>query len=224
MRRLGSSLTGIALLAVLSAGCGSTAEDRLVLRFINFDSIGLTQADAVRETSADIDVIPELCPAATGSIPMPEPFTQTTINAVFKNEEGSDIRLEGYATEISDSRLSQANIPNGRLTANIVGGRCSSQQDRTCSVAADCVFGTTRSTCTHTETTVFSILLFDLLGKAVVQAVSEIHPEVLGQALTVTVTFFGSDPNQSFQTSASYTVTFADFDNCPSTTTGGGAS
>jgi hypothetical protein len=224
MRRLGSALTQTALLAVLATACGSTAEDRLVLQFIRFDGSGITQADQVRETSADVDIAVELCPAAMGDVPMIEPFTQTIINAVFQNQEGSDILLDGYTTEISDPRLSQANITNGKITANIVGGRCSSQADKPCAVDADCLFGATIATCVHSETTVSSILLFDFFGKGVIQAVGNAHPEILGQAMTVTVNFFGSDPNRPQQTSASYTVTFADFDNCPSTTGSGGAS
>lgn len=223
MRRLGSVLTGMVLLAVLSPGCGSTAEDRLVLQFIRFDNAGITQADQVRETSADVDIAVELCPAGMDTVPMEEPFTQTIVNAVFINQEQADIQLEGYTTEISDPRLSQANITNGKITTNIVGGRCSSQ-DKPCAVDADCVFGATVATCVHTETTVTSIVLFDLLGKAFINGVGQVHPEVLGQALSVTVTFFGSDPVRPQQTSASYTVTFADFNNCPSTTGGGGAS
>jgi hypothetical protein len=65
-------------------------------------------------------------------------------------------------------------------------------------------------------------VIVDFLGKAVIRLVGRDHPEVLGQVIPLKVTFFGSDPNRSFQISANYLVTFGDFDNC-STSSGGGA-
>ena len=223
MRWLFRSVTGLALLASLVSACGSTSSDRLIFRFIRWDNTGITQPDSVGEGSADIDVVQDVCTAGTmGGPPTFEPFSNTIINAVFRNEQASDIRFDGYTTEISDKRLAQANVTNGELTATIPGGRCSTV-DRACGSDDDCVVSGTAGTCTHSETTVSGIVLVDLLAKVgVIQPVAELHPDILGRSLTITVTFFGSDANQSFETAATYTVVFADFDNC-STSTGGGA-
>jgi hypothetical protein len=225
MRRLSVLMTGVAMLVLSAGGCGSTGgaggDDALVLQFVQWNSTGITQADQVGESNADVDVVQDICNSTTGT-PTAEPFTQTVINAVFRNNEGSDILLQGYSTEIGDPRLSQANISNP-LSTSITGGRCSTT-NAPCVTAADCGVGAVGalSTCDHSETTVSGIVLFDFLGKAVVYTVSLEHPEVLGQATPMKVTFFGSDPNRSFQVSASYSVTFADFDNC-TTSSGGGA-
>jgi hypothetical protein len=225
MRRLSVLMTGMAMLVLLAGGCGSTGgaggDDALVLQFVQWDGTGITQADQVSESSADVDVVQNIC--TTSGTPIAEPFTQTVINAVFRNNEGSDILVQGYTTEIGDPRLSQANITNGQLSTSLAGGRCSTNA-APCVTAADCGLGTIGAiaTCDHSETTVSGIVLFDFLGKAVVYTVSLEHPEVLGQATPMKVTFFGSDPNRSFQVSASYSVTFADFDNC-TTSSGGGA-
>ncbi len=76
----------------------------------------------------------------------------------------------------------------------------------------------------HSQTTVTGIVLYDFVGKAVVATVSQQHADVLGQAIPLKVTFFGSDPNRSFQTSANYLVTFGDYDNCSMSGSGAGAS
>jgi hypothetical protein len=213
-----SRLITVAVLVVLAGGCGSTGgaggDDALVLQFIQWDNAGLTQSDSVGESSADVDVVQDLCP------PFPpgtaEPFTQTEINAVFQNNEGSDILLQGYRTEIGDPRLVQSNISNGHLSTNITGGRCSNGEK--CTTDRDCLFA---GMCLHSETTVSGIVLFDFVGKEVIYTVSLDHPDVLGQATPLKVTFFGSDPNRSFQITANYTVTFADFDNCQAASGGG---
>lgn len=219
-----SRLITVAVLVVLAGGCGSTGgaggDDALVLQFIQWDNTGLTQADSVGETNADVDVIQDLCP------PIPpgtgEPFTQTVINAIFLNNEGADILLQGYSTKIGDPRLAQADIPtphsSGQLSVNITGGRCSNGEK--CVTNNDC--GLIGGTCSHTETTVSGLVLFDFFGKEIVRTVSQEHPEVLGQVTPMKVTFFGNDSTRSFQVTVSYTVTFGDFDNC-TTTSGSGA-
>ena len=224
MRRLSKLITGVTMLALLAWGCGSTGglnggNDALVLQFIHWDSIGLTQADSVGETSADVDVVQDACESSTGGAPTPEPFTQTAINAVFQNNEGSDIQLQHYSTEIGDPRLSQADIVNGTVTANLTGGRCPNGTQQ-CVTDDDCGLGLVGS-CQHSQTTVTGIVLFDFVGKEFIYTISLDHPEVLGQAIPLKVTFFGSDPNRSFEITASYLVTFGDFDNCPSSGTGG---
>jgi hypothetical protein len=224
MRRVNSLMASVTMLAVLTGGCGSTGgaggDDALVLQFIHWDSIGLTQADSVGESSADVDVVQDLCPSGTGGVPTAEPFTQTVINAVFQNNEGSDIQLQHYSTEIGDPRLSQSNITNGTLAANLIGGRCVSGAP--CVTDSDCQSALVGS-CQHSQTTVTGIVLFDFVGKAFIYTVALDHPEVLGQATPLKVTFFGSDPNRSFQIITRYLVTFGDFDNCPSSGGTGGA-
>lgn len=214
MWRLSKSMTSVAMLVVLAGGCGSTGgaggDDALVLQFIQWDNTNITQADAVSESSADVDVVQDVCAAGAG-----ERFTQTVINAIFHNNEGSDILLEGYTTEIADKRLTQSNIVNGTLSAALTGGRCSNQER--CVIDNDCGLG--GGTCTHSDTKVVGIVLFDFIGKELIRTVSLQHPEVLGQAIPLKVTFFSSDPNRTFRTTANYLVTFGDFDNC--TTSGG---
>jgi hypothetical protein len=192
----------IGVVAVVLSGCGSTADDRLVLRFLRFDNTNIDQADAVRQTSADVDVIQDLCSDAMGGAPTAEPFTQTTINAVFQNEEGADIFLHAYTMDIGNARLSQANIPGPDASGNL---------------------GVTLPGLT--ETTVSGIVLFDFVGKDIVFTVATQHPEVLGQPIPVHVTFFGrDDADRSFQVTANYLVTFGNFDNCMSSSGGAGSS
>ena len=226
MRRLSRLMTGVTVLAVLAGGCGSTGglnggNDALVLQFIQWDNTGITQADSVGESNADVDVVQDLCPSGTGGAPTPEPFTQTLINAVLQNNEGSDIQLQHYSTEIGDPRLSQSDILDGTLTTNIPGGRCPTGNQ--CFTDNDCGSGVVGS-CQHSQTTVSGIVLFDFVGKEFIYTVSLDHPEVLGQAIPLKVTFSGSDPNRSFQITANYLVTFGDFDNCPSSSGGTGGS
>jgi len=224
MRRLSRLMAGVAMLAVLAGGCGSTGgaggDDTLVLQFIHWDNTGLTQADSVGESNADVDVVQDLCRSGTGGVPTPEPFTQTLVNAIFQNNEGSDIRLQHYSTEIGDPRLSQSNIVNGALTRNIPGGRCPS--GLACVIDSDCGSGLAGS-CQHSQTTVSGIVLFDFVGKEFIRTVSLDHPEVLGQATPLKVTFFGSDPNRSFQVIARYLVTFENYNNCTSSGGTGGS-
>ena len=80
MRRLCRLATGSALLATLALGCGSSAEDSAVLRFISFDGNGIVQQDAVTGTSAVVCVSD-----------FAGPVTPTTVNANFVNEEAADI-------------------------------------------------------------------------------------------------------------------------------------
>jgi hypothetical protein len=198
MRRL----CGLILMATLALGCGSTSNnDQLVLQFVRFDNSGLTQQDAVRETSADVDNVQDIC--QVGPPLILEPFTNTIINAVFRNMEGSDISLERVV--IDTGPTSQYGVITRNLTAVIPGGRCSTGEQ--CGSDADCVSG---GTCTHTETTISDILLFDVFDKQHIQTGTD----------NVRISFFASDPNRSFEASSSYVVTFADFNNCPSTSGG----
>ena len=158
---------------------------------------------------------------ALAALPTAEPFTQTVINAIFQNNEGSDIQLQRYSTQIGDPRLSQSNIVNGTLTTTLPGGRCPSGT-QPCVTDGDCGLGLVGS-CQHTQTTVSGIVLFDFVGKEFIYTVSLDHPEVLGQATPLKVTFSGSDPNRSFQITANYLVTFENYNNCPSSGGTGGS-
>ena len=223
MRRLCRFKTALVLLTGLACGCGSSVGDPAVLRFERFDNTGITQADSVRENSADVDVEGNLC--LSGGTITPEPFTQTVINATFTNEEKSDIRLNRYRLflpKIGNADSGLGDFLEFSVSANIPGGRCSNADIR-CAVDADCSAaggGISTANCLHGETTVHSLLLFDFLTKALLD-----KPNFLGIAANMTITFFGSDDaEREFETSASYVVTFDDFNNCPSSSGGGAGS
>jgi hypothetical protein len=213
MRRLCGFITGTVLMTVLWSGCGSTdrssgGSDYLVFQFLRFDNTGITQTDSVRPTSADVDNSFDSC----GSVApfTSEPFTNTTINAVFRNHEASDITLDKVVIDVGP----MSGLPNkGVITrsvpgsAVIAGGRCSNSTDIQCGSDADCVVNGVAGVCGHTDTTISGILLFDVFEK------SNIQDGTYG----VRITFFVSDPNQSLEVGTSYTVTFADYNNCTKT-------
>lgn len=201
MRRLYGFMTGALLTAALSVGCGSTGnDDSLVLQFLRFDNTGLTQADAVGETSADVDIVQDLCSPSGGGVPTLERYTNTRINAIFRNHEASDIMLNKVVIDVGPNAGRQVVTHN--FTAVVAGGRCSSVE-RQCVSDQDCQGGT----CVHTDTTVSGILLFDFDDKA----------HLLPGSYSVKVSFFGTDPNHSFEVRATYVVHFNDFDNCGAT-------
>jgi len=202
--RLGGLPAAFIALVVLLVGCGGTSgTDPLVFHVEGFNGDGLNQADAVGPTGAQVDVVQKLSCQ----------FTQTEINAVFANHEGLDIHLKGFSLHVNDSRVGLGDF-TGPLTGTIKGGRCLVQTDKTCAIDDECAQGTNVGTCTHQLTTITGIVLFDFAAKAQVAG----QPQVWGQALSVTITFFASDVNQSFQTSGGYLVTFVD--KCSSTSTG----
>lgn len=190
MRRLCGFITGTVLMTVLWSGCGSTdrssgGSDYLVFQFLRFDNTGITQTDSLRQTSADVDNLQDLC--ISGQTVTFEPFTNTTINAVFHNHEASDITLDKVVIDVGP----MSGLPNkGVITHSVPGSAVIAGGD--------------------TDTTISGILLFDVNEKL------EIQDGTYG----VGITFFGSDPNQSLEVSTSYTVIFANYDNCK--TTGGG--
>jgi hypothetical protein len=226
-RWLCGSLMGVAVLGTVSFGCGSTGADRLVLIFERWDNTGLTQVDQVGATSADVDVVQDIC--SVGMVMTPEPFTDTRINAVFLNQEASSIRLEQYTIHFDDPRIGLADITwtagSGGSFGDIVGGRCSNV-DKQCADDTDCITVGGTGSCTHTETTISGLLLFDFIAKQHVNLCSDANPTNCvppGQGEGLTVTFFGSDPNLSWSTAAHYVAVFDDFDNCRISTGGGGA-
>ena len=205
MRWLCGRMMGAALLAAVVTGCGSTSgDDALVLQFVGFDSNGITQADSVRENSADVDILQDICCSAQDcSSWTPELFTQTIINATFRNKEAADLRLQQVVIGVGPAG-SLATITH-QLDGEIRGGRCD-EIDQQCSTDAECISAssTTAGKCVHTETTIGGILLFDFSDKQRFQP----------GTYNVTITFFAFDPVHTFQTNTGYTVTFADYDNC----------
>lgn len=220
MRRLCRSVTEVALLAALAWGCGSNAGDSLVMRFVRFDSTGLTQADAVRESSADVDVVPGACASSggtSGSTVTSEFFTQTIINAVFVNEEGADIHLQRYRVYLPQTiNGQQTGLPTfveQALGTNLPGGRCANV-NRHCALDQDCTVLGIAGNCVHSETTVSALVLFDFTTKSQLD-----RPEftLVPMATDVAVQFFGTDDaDQSFEVSTGYVATFGNFDNCAS--------
>jgi hypothetical protein len=206
MRWLRGRMASLLLTGTLAAGCGSTGgDDALVFHFIRFDNTGITQADSVRETSADVDIFQDMCQSGT-SQSTPEPFTVTTVNAVFRNEEAADLHLQRVVIDVGP-KLGRAPITH-QLDGDIPGGRCSNI-DQQCSADGDCLSGSTGTvgSCLHTETTIGAVVLFDFEDK--------LH--LLPGTDSVTITFSASDSIHTFQTSTSYVVTFDDFDNCSKT-------
>lgn len=184
----------VALLTTLAAGCGSTGgTDSLVFQFLHFDNTGITQADSVSETSADVDIVQDMC------LINPEPFTVTTINAVFRNHEAADLHLNKMVIDVGPNagRAPITRFPDGVIP----GGRCSNI-DQQCASDADCQ-GTVGA-CGHTDTTISGLVLFDFQDKAV----------ILPGTYNVSITFSASDPFHTFENRTGYVVTFDNFNNC----------
>ena len=214
---------GLALLVAVWAGCGSSSEDSTVQQFISFTGEGISQADAVGANSADVDVFQSLCGSGTDAVPTAEPYTQTSISAIFRNNEALDIQMRGYTTEIDTGypELDQQLALSGELSSTLRGGRCSNV-DRQCGSSADCVaLGGGLGTCEHVDSTVAGLVLFDFIGKAAVATLAQEHPQVVGQNFPMRMKFFGRDATRSWETSAGYNVTFGDYDNCKSDSGGG---
>lgn len=211
----------LALFAALTAGsCGSSGdavdgEDSLVFRVVGFSGEGLTQADAVRPGSADVDVVRNFCVSTGGGgggggqlqIEL-EPFTQTAVNVILRNEQKLDLRLFQVRIHFDDPRTGLGDLTEN-VAGTVVGGRCSNAPQRSCATADDCLVGTVRGACNFTETTVPGLLLADFLAKAAVQ------PRVYGEAQPLTLTFFARDSaGNLYRATAGYTVTFDNFCNC----------
>src|SRR5262249_13895196 len=138
--------------------------------------------------------------------------------------EASDIRLERYTIHFMDPRIGISDITYSSSGGfgNIVGGRCANI-DQQCASDADCISAGSTGTCTHTNTTISGLLLFDFNAKSHINLCSAANPTNCvppGQAEAFSVIFVGSDPNLTWTTTANYVATFDDFDNCSG---GGGA-
>lgn len=223
MRRLAWMLVfGWMVLGSLQ-GCGSAGDsvdgdDSLVFRVEGISGENITQADSVRPGSADVDVFQNLCATTGGTggggggqtqITL-EPFTQTTFNASFRNEQKLDLRLFEMVVHFADPRIGVGDITQA-LNATVIGGRCSNANERACATADDCFVGTQRGSCNFTSTVVSGLLLVDFLAK------DSIDPRLWRQALPVVLTFRARDlTGTTYQTTAGYTVTFDNFCNCGS--------
>jgi hypothetical protein len=212
---------GVALL-LACAGCGSDAGDQLTLSFITFNDDGVTQADAIRSTSADVDVCMSICEGLQA-----EPFTQASINAVFVNRGKADILLDRFTLSIPGSGVPDV---TRRITANVIGGRCTDDPERACGFDAECAEPgqvTEIGACEHTETTV-NVLLYDFELKSRIlpgqcpQLVLQddgtlvfIPGTIFPETFEAVLTFSGEDlTEERFTVSTNYVTTFADFDNC----------
>jgi hypothetical protein len=189
------------LTAALAFGCGSDAGDSLVLQFQSFsDDAQNGQLDVVSQTSASVDVVQDLClPGNTA-----EPFGETFAGATFVNREGADIVLD---TITINNQPAGAAVRTRQGSTVIKGGRCAGNSSRQCALDGECGLGL----CEHSETRV-TFLLFDFGTKDTVS-----HG-----TFNIVITFSGIDSRNARFTPrpTNMTVTFEDFDHCPST--GGG--
>jgi len=193
------------LMAALVASCGSGAGDQLVMQFLNFQSPENGQTDAIGQTSAEVDIVPDQC--SDGSI---EPFGQTFATAVFVNNEGADIQLD---TITIDTRAAGAPPVTQNISAALIGGRCANNRSRQCASDSDCPAsgGGAFATCQRTDSSV-TFLLFDFATKF----------QVSPGTYAIPITFSGEDTTESrFTVQTHMTVTFADFDNCSASTGSG---
>jgi hypothetical protein len=223
MRRLCRSVTGMTVLAIVMAGCGSSTGGEQVMRFIGFDTSSLVQQDSVGESGALVDVEQDDCVAGqptgfacgmSGLVGATcEPFTPTEINAVFLNEGAADIHLTGY---VVDAGTDAGLAPRLRgLGGDLRGGRCSTE-DLACSSDLECSSNGTIGMCIHTETLISNIILFDLDDKAHINL--DGVNGVRDQTTQVTITFFGQDDSErSFEVSTDYSVVFSDVNDCSAT-------
>ena len=191
------------LTAVNNALNGCLTQPTPILQFLRFDNTGISQADSVGGISANVDIVQDAC--LSGGTITAEPFTVTTINAVFRNEEAAYLQLEQVVIDVGPN-AGRATITH-QLSGDLPGGRCSNI-DQQCASDADCIStsggGARNGSCVHTQTTMNGILLFDFDDKA----------HILPGTYSVNITFFASDTVRSFQVSTYYVVTFEDYDNC----------
>jgi hypothetical protein len=211
------------VLAFSLGSCGdsgfdtSNGGDQLVLQFTGFSAEQIEQADAVFETSADIDVCLGFC---TQNIFQStdleiEPYGSTRVLANFTNAGKSDILIDEYTVTIPNS-----GVPPRKATISqrVFGRRCF--DGSACASDFDCGEGT----CAQSESS-FDILLVDLVTKdlarvgecAEIDFVNQviIPQTVVESTLQINITFSGSDnTGERFNLSAGYSGTFANYDNC----------
>jgi len=212
-------------LAVMLASCGSSGfdtengGDQLVLSFQGFSGDGLTQADFVGNTSADVDVCQFFC-ITTDIIQQTleqEPYTSTRAIASFTNTGKSDILIDRYTVTIPGSGIPER---VSTISERVAGGRCAN--GLSCASDLECGVG---GTCERT-TSSFEILLVDQTTKDLVRsgtcAEVSLNPltitpgTIIPETLAIQVSFSGSDnTGERFNVRAGYEAIFFDFDNCP---------
>ncbi len=207
-------LSGMCVVVLAVAGCGSGGGDDSVMQFQGFNSTDITQSDAVRQTSADVDVCLGLCGATLSA----EPYTQTTINAVFVNSGKADIVLDRYTVSVPGSGVPDV---ERSISARLVGGRCVNDAQQKCASDNDCQL----SQCQRSESTV-NLLLYDFQFKSlVVEGQCPFDPDtgqftggtVISRTFDAFITFSGEDEaNRRFTVETAYVSTFNDFNNCTS--------
>jgi hypothetical protein len=214
MRRLFHGRVLILGLVWMAMGCGSSGtsglgDDGLTMAFVRFTGEGITQADFVGDTVAQVDICQGLCSSGglTGEVTF-EDFTSTFVVAVFVNRGKADIVLDEYKVFVPESGVPER---IGRITARLPGGRClGADQEQQCADDTDCgILGV----CAHTETPV-GILLYDFDFKQRVRQ-GECPFDLTSLTLDADVTFTGSDESgERFTITTNYVSTFDNFDNC----------
>lgn len=222
MRKLASVCAVVLGVLIGLPGCGSDAGDRLVLSFERFTGAEITQADAVFDTHAEVDICGFVC-IQQDQINAEE-FTQTTVGAVFVNRGKANIVLDSYSLLVPGSGIEEVTRP---ISALIPGGRCTNDESQSCAADDECLGGT----CFHSETTV-TFLLYDfdfkdrvLLGRCPSLVYDESGLFIIGianadavihQELVALLTFSGvDDRNERYTVTASYPSSFDNFDACP---------
>jgi len=199
MRRVNKLAVTWLTMAALWCGCGSGAGDRLILQFVNFQDPANGQLDTIGQTSAQVDVVRDVCTDGSD-----EPFTETDAAAVFVNQGASDLVLQNIKVTIPNSGVPTYSINLGPAGPVISGGRCAGELGRSCGVDLDCVVNGMTSSCIHTESTI-EFKLFDIEKKLLVT------PGVYD----VAITFSAQDASEeNFNVTTRLRTTFTDFCHC----------
>lgn len=204
MKRLGKLVVALVALGG-SWSCGSTSnDDALVLQFQGFDDEGIIQCDQISPDLASIDIIQDLCTEG-GNEGQAEPFTETSVNLQFQNNQKLDITIDSYTVDILDSGVGEVT----RLTSQPVQGkRCATDQARACATDNDCILSGGRC---FASTSQVQVLLADFTTKALI--IPSVEPG--GRTLDIAVTVYGTDvTGADWQSQAFIAGTFTDFNNC----------
>lgn len=213
-------------------GCGSDrGNDELVLSFQGFTGEGIEQPDAVGQNTADVDVCQNICVGTGGGMELTaEPYSVTSVGAIFVNQGKADITLENYTLSVfrdlngngvRDEGEPGSGVPDMTYSAStlIPGGRCVSNPQQKCAFDSDC-----DGFCVRQETIV-DLLLYDFTFKDLVKdgdcpsldlnAGTFSGGSIVSQTYNAIITFRGiDDADNHYQITESYNSTFADFDNC----------
>jgi hypothetical protein len=194
-----------------SAGTGTNGEDQLTMSFQRFTGEGITQADVVADTSAQVDICQGLC--VTDQDVNLEDFTSTLVRAVFVNRGKADIFLDTYTLFVPGSGVPEA---RRSISANLPGGRCLGASQTKCAVNDECGVGL----CQHSESSL-TVLLYDFdfkqrLIQGQCPTLDDPQSTVQTQTLNAELTFSGTDETgERFTISTNYVSIFDNFDNCP---------